>query len=91
MALGMPIIATNVGGVSTLIENEVEGILVQEGEPYSFAAAIVDLTNNYEKAKQLGCNARIKAFKRHNPNDILENILKIYNNIIYEDGRKDLS
>ena len=91
MALGMPIIATNVGGVSTLIEDEVEGILVQEGEPYSFAAAIVDLTNNYEKAKQLGCNARTKAFKRHNPNDILENILKIYNNIIYEDGRKDLS
>ena len=90
MALGMPIIATNVGGVSSLIEDEVEGILVQEGEPYSFAGAIVDLTNNYEKAKQLGCNARIKALKRHQPDNIMKNLLKIYEEIIYEDGRKDL-
>jgi glycosyltransferase involved in cell wall biosynthesis len=91
MALGMPIIATNVGGVSDLIEDEVEGILVQEGEPYSFAGALVELTNNYEKAKQFGRNARTKAFKRHNPDDILKDILKIYKTIIYEDGREDLS
>jgi glycosyltransferase involved in cell wall biosynthesis len=69
----------------------VEGILVQEGEPYSFAGAIVELTNNYEKAKQLGYNARIKALERHQPNDILKNLLKIYDKIIYKDGRKDLS
>jgi glycosyltransferase involved in cell wall biosynthesis len=91
MALGMPIIATNVGGVSTLIEDEVEGILVQEGEPFSLTGAIVDLTNNYEKAKKLGHNARTKAFKRHQPDDLLKNLLNIYNKIIYEDGRKDLS
>jgi glycosyltransferase involved in cell wall biosynthesis len=90
MALGMPIIATNVGGVSSIIEDEAESILVQEGEPYYLAGAIVDLTNNYEKAKQLGYNARIKAFKRHQPNDIIRNLLKIYEEIIYEDGRKDL-
>lgn len=91
MALGMPIIATNVGGISTLIEDEVDGILVQEGEPFSLAGAIVDLTNNYEKAKQLGCNARRKALKRHQPNDILKDLLEIYNKIIYKDGRKGLS
>jgi glycosyltransferase involved in cell wall biosynthesis len=91
MALGMPIIATNVGGVSDLIEDYVEGILVQEGEPYSFAGALVDLTNNYEKAKQIGLNARATAFKRHNPDAILKDIIRIYNSIIYEDGRKDLS
>jgi glycosyltransferase involved in cell wall biosynthesis len=89
MALGMPIIATNVGGVPTLIENRVEGILVQEGEPYSLAAAIVDLTNNYEKAIQLGSKARIKAIKRHQPDAILKNLLKIYEEIIYKEGRKN--
>jgi len=91
MALGMPIIATKVGGVSTLIDNKKEGILIQEGEPYSLAGAIVELTNNYEKAKQLGSNARIKAFKRHEPNELVKSLLRIYENIIYEDGRKDLS
>jgi glycosyltransferase involved in cell wall biosynthesis len=55
------------------------------------AGAIVELTNNYEKAKQLGCNARVKAIKRHQPNDILNNILDIYEKIIYNYGRKNLS
>jgi glycosyltransferase involved in cell wall biosynthesis len=91
MALGMPIIATNVGGVPTLIEDEHEGILVQEGEPYSMAGAIVELTNNYEKAKKLGSNARINAFKRHEPGNIVKSLLEIYENIIHEDGRKKIS
>ena len=91
MALGMPVIATNVGGVSSLLEDEVEGVLVQEGEPYSMAGAIVGLTNNYEKAKLLGSNARKKALKRHDPNEILSSLLKIYDNIIHDDGRKNLS
>jgi glycosyltransferase involved in cell wall biosynthesis len=86
MALGMPIIATNVGGISTLIENQVEGILIQEGEPYSLAGAIDNLTNNYDKAIQLGYNARIKAYKRHQPDDILKNLLQIYREIIHQDG-----
>jgi len=91
MALGMPIIATNVGGVSTLIRDGEEGILVQEGEPYSLAGAIVELTNDYRKAKQLGSRARAKALVRHDPGGILENLLNIYDNIINEDGRKDIS
>lgn len=91
MALGMPIIATNVGGVSSLITDEVEGILVQEGEPYSLAGAIVELINNYEKATLLGSNARNRALRRHDPDEIMKSLLKIYDNIIYEDGRKNLS
>lgn len=87
MALGMPVIATHVGGVSTLIEDEVEGILVQEGEPYSMAGAIVELADNYEKAIKLGVNARTKAFKRHNPDSIMQTILKIYEEIIAVHGR----
>jgi glycosyltransferase involved in cell wall biosynthesis len=90
MSLGMPIISTNVGGVNSMIEDKVEGILVQEGEPYSLAGAIVDLANNYEKAKELGHNARNKAFIRHNPQSIQSKLLEIYEKIIQEDGRKVL-
>jgi glycosyltransferase involved in cell wall biosynthesis len=91
MALGMPVIATKVGGVSSLINDDVEGIMVQEGEPYAMAGAILDLVKNYEKAKELGKNARAKALKRHSPKDILDNLLKIYKNIIAISQNKDLS
>ncbi len=90
MVLGMPIIAVNAGGISSLMKDEVEGILVQEGEPYSLAGAIVSLTKDYEKAKQLGHNARIRALKRHNPNDIINNLLNVYNAIINENQEKTL-
>lgn len=91
MALGMPIVATKVGGVISLIEDEEDGILVQEGEPYSLAAAIVDLSGDYEKARQLGVNARIKAAKRHNPDEVMKNLIKIYEEIINEDRKKVLA
>lgn len=82
MALGVPIISTNVGGISSLITDNVEGILVQEGEPYSMAAAIINLTNDYESAKLLGENARKKAFERHNPRKIATRLLEIYRTIL---------
>ena len=91
MALGMPVIATKVGGVSSLINDDVEGIMVQEGEPYALAGAILDLINNYEKARELGRNARVKAFKRHYPKDILENLLSIYDAIITDNRNKEVS
>jgi glycosyltransferase involved in cell wall biosynthesis len=87
MALGMPVISTNVGGLSTLINDTVEGILVQEGEPYSMAGAILELANNYEKARLLGQKARIKALARHKPESIVKNILSIYDEIIFDDGK----
>ena len=85
MALGMPIIATKVGGVTSLIKEDIEGSLVQEGEPYAMAAAIIELTKNYEKAKQLGTRARKRAAERHQPDDILKNLLKIYDKILEGD------
>lgn len=88
MAIGMPVIATKVGGVSSLIKDDIEGIMVQEGEPYALAGAILDLVKNYEKAKELGKNARAKAFKRHFPKDILENLLTIYETIITHNNKE---
>jgi glycosyltransferase involved in cell wall biosynthesis len=88
MALGMPVISTNVGGVSSLINDNVDGILVQEGEPYSLSAAVINLTNNYEYAKLLGENARKRAILRHDPEKIVNRLLDIYKTIISENDRK---
>ena len=91
MALGMPIISTNVGGISSLIDDKIEGLLIQEGEPYSLAGSIVELIKNYEYAILLGKNARIRAFQRHNPDKILKQLLKIYELVLSEDKQKEIS
>ena len=82
MVLGMPIVATNVGGLESLITDKIEGLLVQEGDPYSFAAAIVELANNYNYAELLGKNAREKAIIRHNPKEIGLRLLDIYHRVL---------
>ena len=82
MVLGMPIVATNVGGLDSLITDKIEGLLVQEGDPYSFAAAIVELTDNYRYAELLGKSAREKAIIRHNPKEIGMRLLDIYHRVL---------
>jgi glycosyltransferase involved in cell wall biosynthesis len=86
MALGMPVISTNVGGINSMITDKKEGLLVQEGEPYSLAAAIVELINNYEAAKLLGIKARERSLKRNDSEKIMAQLLNIYNTILSENG-----
>jgi glycosyltransferase involved in cell wall biosynthesis len=78
MALGMPVIATNVGGTVSLLRDGVEGLLVQEGEPLSIAAAVQRMVQNSEYARSLARNARVRALERHNPEAIYNCLLGIY-------------
>ncbi|APG64688.1 glycosyl transferase family 1 [Tenacibaculum todarodis] len=59
MALGLPVISTNVCGLPYLINNTVDGILVEKNNPEQMANAIISLIkdNNLE----LAINARKKA------------------------------
>lgn len=80
--LGAPVISTNVGGVSSLIEDCVTGILVPANDPYYLAATIIDLLGNPHKMKCIGSQARVNALKRHNRDRILEDLLFAYNQIL---------
>jgi glycosyltransferase involved in cell wall biosynthesis len=53
MALGIPVVATDVGGVREVVEDEA-GILVPAGDVAATAAALRDLAANPERATTLG-------------------------------------
>ena len=63
MALGLPIVSTNAGGLPYLIENGVDGLLIPVNDEKKMAEAIVTLLNNTEKAAKMSKNAREKADK----------------------------
>lgn len=84
MLLGMPIIATNVGGTSSLLIDKKEGILVQEGDYYAIAGAIIEMNQNFNKAKDYAEAARKVALNRHNKQQIASDIYSIYTKIINE-------
>lgn len=81
MILGMPIVATNAGGSSSILKDKEEGIIVQDGDPYAMAGAIYELINDFDKAIFYGKNARITALKRHDKKEIANTIYTIYKTI----------
>lgn len=78
LLLGMPCIATNAGGTPSLLTDDRDGILIQDGDPYAMAGAILELNNNTIKAISLGISAREKALQRHDSERIISELLNIY-------------
>ena len=60
MALGLPVISTNVGGMPFLIENSIDGILLPANSPESFVQAIEELCADPLKVQNITKNARAK-------------------------------
>jgi glycosyltransferase involved in cell wall biosynthesis len=82
MILGMPCIATHAGGTSSLITDKEDGLLIQTGDPWSMSGAILELCSDFERAIELGRNARQRAIKRHNKEKIVFDLVQIYSEVL---------
>jgi glycosyltransferase involved in cell wall biosynthesis len=60
MALGLPVVSTNVGGMPFLIDNNYNGVLVEPNNENVMVEVIIELLNNQSKRNQIIDNARIK-------------------------------
>lgn len=60
MALKLPIVSTNVGGISYLIENEVDGLLVDDNDVNSMVINIKKIIENPIFARKLVYNSYLK-------------------------------
>ena len=58
MALGLPVVSTNVGGLPTLIKNNENGILVEPNDANLFVNEIIGLHNDKLKFETIAINAR---------------------------------
>lgn len=80
--LGIPVISTNVGGISTLIENNLTGFLYAANDPFHLASLIVNTFNNKETYKRIADKGKKIAQQRHDKNIIKSDLLKSYQEII---------
>ena len=86
--LGVPIIATNVGGISSIVNNNIDGILFPANAPYTAASLIKKVISERTLAKSLSKQAIAKATKRHNPDNIGKRLFEIYYSIIQENKKQ---
>ena len=82
MLLGMPCIASNVGGTSSMLKDKEEGILYPFGDYCLLAHYIEQILENKELTLKLSENARNKAKITHNKEKNVNTIIRIYNEII---------
>lgn len=79
---GLPIVATNVGGTSSMVEDGVTGMLFPATDPYMAAHHIWELSHDLNRNRQMGNRGKETAQKRHNPITIVENLLSTYKSIL---------
>ena len=82
MGVGLPCIASAVGGVLDLIEDRESGLLVPPAEPEALAEAIHRLLTNRELTLHLGKNARRKIHQMFNNEQSIRQLEEVYKNCL---------
>lgn len=84
MSVGLPIIATNTGGIPEVVTQDRSGILVEPEDPNALAGAILDLLRNPALARKMGTFASKEVKLRFNVKDMI-----IALETTYEEVQKD--
>lgn len=82
MAMALPIVATNVGGVPELIEDGQSGLLVPAGDGAALSQAMSRLLSNRPLAGQLGCMARRRVMDYFTVERGSQALAAVYQNVL---------
>ena len=88
MATGLPIVASDVVGVPTVIDNGVEGMLVPEGDVAALGAAIGGVLGDPARAAALGRAARARVERELTWPQIARRYLAVYREAIGRTARR---
>lgn len=78
MACGLPLVATSVGEVSSVVRDGETGILLPAGDPKALASAIINLLRDSEKRRRLGWAARQLIEREYSANRMVDEYISVY-------------
>lgn len=79
--LGVPVISTMVGGISTLVHNGSDGMLLPANDPWQMANAIIELSQDTGRMQKYSSNGEVIAKERHSPQKIVGQLMSCYNDL----------
>jgi len=74
----LPVIASNVGGIPEIIENELTGILIRSKSSDEIQRALEYLTENPQKAKEFGHELKKKVDQEFSMHEMIEKTVALY-------------
>ncbi|MCD6593180.1 glycosyltransferase family 4 protein [Candidatus Bathyarchaeota archaeon] len=78
MAAGTPVVATNIGGLSEIIEHDRTGVLVYPRNPESIAWGVNRVLSDHKYADWLVRNARRKVLEAYSWEEIAKRTVEVY-------------
>lgn len=78
MAVGLPVVATAVGGIPDVVEHDVTGYLVAPGDRTALTAELVRLATRPPRARVAANTARLMVLERNSTDHMVEGYEKLY-------------
>jgi glycosyltransferase involved in cell wall biosynthesis len=86
LSLGIPVVATAVGGVPSLVAQAETGLLVPAGDSAALADALARLVRSRELRERFGADARARAAREFDPERTARQYVEIYRSLV---GHRD--
>ena len=83
-AAGVPIVATRVGGIPEIVENGINGYLVEAGDGQSIANCVISLLKDPIKSKRFGSCGRKKIEAQFSIDRMVKSYLSVYRQVLAE-------
>jgi glycosyltransferase involved in cell wall biosynthesis len=81
MSMGIPVVASNIGGIPELMENGKTGILVESNNSEKLSSAIIEILENPGKAKQMSEAAKERVRRNFTIEKMVGQLTSIYLNL----------
>ena len=80
--VGCPVVSTNVGGISSLIEDGIDGFLIPSNDPYMMAWKLLNLYKDKQLNQIVASKGQERAKVRHNKERVVKELIDIYDKIL---------
>ena len=87
MGAGLPVVATEVGGVPDMVEPEVNGLLVAPGDPEALAEALDRMLSDPQRAREMGERGRQRRAAEFDIDVIVGTLEALYGELLEQHGR----
>ncbi len=84
MACEVPVIATDVGGLPEVVEDGVDGYLVEPGDVRAASEHAIEILSRADRGREMGQRARVNARKKYCANDVIPAYERFYQRVLSE-------
>jgi glycosyltransferase involved in cell wall biosynthesis len=91
MAMGRPVIASGVGGVVRVIEDNQTGLIVPPSDSRRLSERIIELLNDSDRARQIAARGRDLIRTQFHEDRMLDETIQLYREVCEREGRKSVT